>query len=77
MLALRHLEAEEEANRCPVCGGDSRECQDPKNQNAFEANFKRCYVTRNLITAMKGREDDPHERALVPLTLYHPERRKT
>lgn len=75
-LALHHLEAEQEANRCPVCGGDSRECQNPDYQRAYEAAFTRCYRTRTVGEAMKARENDPHSRALVASTRFHPERVK-
>lgn len=75
-LALHHLEAEEESHRCPVCGGDSRECQDPDYQRAYEAAFTRCYRTRAVGWAMKGRENDADSRALVASTRFHPDRVK-
>lgn len=75
-LALHHLEAEEEAHRCPVCGGDSRDCQNPANQRAYEAEFTRCYRTRVIGHAMKSRSNDDDSRALVASTRFHPERVK-
>ena len=76
-LALHHLEAEEETHRCPVCGGDARECHDPDYQRAYEASFTRCYRTKTVGIAMRGREDDPDSRALVAMTRFHPDRVKT
>ncbi|MFC0673554.1 hypothetical protein [Brachybacterium hainanense] len=75
-LALHSIEQEDEANRCPVCGGDKRTCQDPKNQRAYEAGFKRCYASRAVGWAMKARGDDADARALVAYTTFHPERVK-
>lgn len=75
-LALASVEAEEAANRCPVCGGDKRECQDPKRQHAYSASFTRCYPTLAVGRAMKQRGDDPDSRALVAHTIFHPERVK-
>lgn len=77
-LALHQVEAEEEAHRCSVCGGDARECQDPANQRAFETKFGRCYRTRSVAKAAKKRNDaDTDQRALVASTIFHPDRVKT
>lgn len=75
-LALHRLEQDEEAARCPVCGGPKAECQASENQRAFEADFARCYRTRAVSHAMRAREDDPDLKALVALTRFHPERVK-
>lgn len=75
-LALHHLEQEEEQHRCPVCGGDSRECQDPANQRAYEAAFARCYRTKAVGKAARARADDKDGKALVATTRFHPERVK-
>lgn len=48
-------------------------CQAPENQHAFEADFARCYMTRAVAIASKGRENDEHARALVARTIFHPE----
>lgn len=80
-LALHHREREEQGEKdqyeCPVCGGDSRECQNPDYQRAYVASFKRCYRTKTVGIAMRGREDDPDSRALVAMTKFHPDRVKT
>lgn len=80
-LALHRREREEQEERgqyeCPVCGGDSRECQNPDYQRAYEASFTRCYRTKTVGVAMRGREDDPDSRALVAMTRFHPDRVKT
>ena len=77
-LALHLVEVEEETHRCSVCGGDSRECQDPANQYAFETKFRRCYRTRSVAKAAKKRDDsDTDQRATVASTIFHPERVKT
>lgn len=80
-LALHRREREEQEERdqyeCPVCGGDSRECQNPDYQRAYEASFTRCYRTKTVGIAMRGREDDPDSRALVAMTRFHPDRVKT
>lgn len=75
-LSLHHYEAEEKSYRCPVCGGDSRECQDPAYQRAYEAAFTRCYRTRAVGHAMKSRSNDDDARALVASTRFHPDRVK-
>ena len=73
-LALHRVEQEEEANRCSVCGGDARECQDPANQRAYAAEFGRCFRTRNVAMATSNRhEDGPAARSLVVSTRFHPE----
>lgn len=74
MLALHQVEATEARYRCPVCGGDSRECQDPANSGAYVTKFGRCYVTRSHVWAMKTRTEDPDRQALVPRVEFHPER---
>jgi hypothetical protein len=71
--ALRQVEDVDEAHKCPVCGGDARECQDPKNQHAFETVFTRCYRTNSVSHAMDGRRGDPDARALAASTRFHPE----
>lgn len=80
-LALHRREREEQEEKdqyeCPVCGGDSRECQNPDYQRAYEASFTRCYRTKTVGIAMRGREDDPDSRALVAMTRFHPDRVKT
>lgn len=80
-LALHRREREEREEKdqyeCPVCGGDSRECQNPDYQRAYEASFTRCYRTKTVGVAMRGREDDPDSRALVAMTRFHPDRVKT
>lgn len=71
------VEQEEEANRCSICGGDKRECQDPDYQRAYEAAFGRCFRTRNVGMAMKGREkSDAELQSLVVNTRFHPDRVK-
>ncbi|MDN5685808.1 MAG: hypothetical protein L0G94_03875 [Brachybacterium sp.] len=75
-LALHYVEAEEESHRCPVCGGDARECQNPAYQRAYEAAFTRCYRTKVIGNAMKSRENDADSRALVASTRFHPDRVK-
>lgn len=75
-LALHQVEAEHEANRCPVCGGDARECQDPANGRAYTAEFTRCYRTKAIGKAMKSRDDDKDAAALVASTRFHPDRVK-
>lgn len=77
VLALRHLETEEAANRCPVCGGDARECQDPANQRAYVAEFRRCYRSRAIQWAGRGRESDPDRSSLAPTTRFDKTKRKT
>lgn len=80
-LALHRRERDEQEEKdqyeCPVCGGDSRECQNPDYQRAYEASFTRCYRTKTVGIAMRGREDDPDSRALVAMTRFHPDRVKT
>lgn len=75
-LALAEVEAEAERNRCPVCGGDSRECQNSDNSRAFEAKFGRCYRTKAVSKAMDARADDNAAKALVASTVFHPDRVK-
>lgn len=76
LLALREVEAEDESNRCPTCGGDARECQDPANQRAFEAHFTRCYRTKAVARAMDARGDDRDGTSLVASTRFYPDRVK-
>ena len=80
-LALHKREQDEQAEKdqyeCPVCGGDSRECQNPDYQRAYEASFSRCYRTKAVGKAMAKRADDKDSKALVAMTRFHPERVKT
>lgn len=66
-LALHELEREEEANRCIVCGGDSRVCQDPKNQHAHVVKVRRCFAGRAVNLALRSWENDTNFKTLVPL----------
>lgn len=75
-LALHMVEAEEALNRCSICGGDKRECQNPAYQRAYEAEFGRCFRTRNVDSAMRSRKDDEQVKSLVVNTRFHPERVK-
>lgn len=75
-LALHTLEAEEKSHECPICGGDSRECQNPAYQRAYEAAFTRCYRTKTVGNAMKARQNDDASQALVASTRFHPDRVK-
>lgn len=73
----RDEQAEKDTHECPICGGDSRECQNPDYQRAYEAEFGRCFRTKTVGKAMRGRADDPDSRALVAKTKFHPDRVKT
>ena len=75
--ALHDVETDAETHRCPVCGGDARECQDPANQRAYEATFTRCFRTKAIGQAMKTRGEDDDSKALAASTRFHPERVKT
>lgn len=70
------MEAEEEKNKCPICGGDAEQCQDPKNQRAFEAVFKRCYVGRAINAGMRARGDDPDAQSLVAFAKFDEAKQK-
>lgn len=71
------VESDERARRCPVCGGDSRDCQDSANQAAYHVEWSRCYVTRAHSIAMRARESDPQAGALVPHITLDPSRVRT
>lgn len=75
VLALRDNERIADENRCPACGGDKRECQDPANGRAFDVALARCYRTKVVSRTLEARDDrDP--RALVASTILRPERVK-
>ena len=57
-LAPDVLDAERNARKCPACGGDPGECQDPDNQHAYVVTTRRCYRTRALAEAQKKRTQD-------------------
>lgn len=61
-------EMEDEARRCPACGGDPDECQDTDNQHAYVVTTRRCYRTRALAEAQKARKTD-HDGVLWSVTL--------
>lgn len=76
-LALHYREAEEDQYRCPMCGGDKRECQDVANQHAYSTEYTRCYRTNAVSRASKSTENDQDSKSLVAHTKFHPERVKT
>lgn len=54
-LALREVEAELDAAKCPVCGGPAEECADRANQYAFEVSGRWCYRQKALIESMEAK----------------------
>lgn len=75
-LALHQIEQDEQANKCSVCGGDARECQDPANGRAYEVKLARCYRTKAVGKTMQRREGDKDSSAVVASTIFHQERVK-
>lgn len=71
------LDMEAKARRCPACGGDSTECQDPDNQHAFEVVLKRCYRSRAINDALKARKDDPDKSSLIISAKVNPAKKKS
>ena len=57
-MAEHVAQVEDEARKCPACGGDPGECQDPDNQHAYVVSTRRCYRTRALAEAQKKRTQD-------------------
>ena len=68
------LKAEQEAQRCPVCGGPKSECQDMDNQHAFEAAIGRCLRARAVAEAQRKRTD--HDGVFVMARL-NPDKKKS
>ena len=54
-MALREVESELEAAKCPVCGGPAEECADRANQHAFEVSGRWCYRQKALIESMEAK----------------------
>lgn len=67
---------DEEARKCSVCGGDSRECQDPAYGRAYEVTIGRCFRTKAVEKTTSRRGEDDHAGSLVASTIFHPERVK-
>ena len=76
-LADQQADAEAKARRCPACGGDATECQDPDNQHAYEVTLKRCYRSRAINDALKGRKDDPDKASLIITATVNPAKKKS
>lgn len=76
MLHEEMLEREKTENKCPLCGGDKRECQNLANQNAYEAHAKRCYRSKAAMQEIAKYNDD-YQSTIVAKTQLNPEKRKT
>ena len=68
-LALRQVEAEEEAATCPVCGGPRAECGDRANQYAFEVDGGWCYRRKALIEASEAKFKDKQGRVAAAASV--------
>ena len=54
-----------EASRCPVCGGDPKECQDRANQFAYEFDGTFCYRTRAQLEFMDAKTKDNQKARII------------
>lgn len=73
VLGVQIAEAHAAAGRCHACGGPADECQDPRNQHAYEVTFRRCYKTAASLEAQRKRTDMDGVQVVV---TYNPEKRK-
>ena len=74
-LAPDLAEAERNAGKCTQCGGPASECQDPRNQHAYEVTFRRCYRTEAVRTAEDRRgRNDMH--GVVTVVTFNPSKVK-
>ena len=71
------LDLEQQATRCPACGGDAAECQDTDNQHAYEVTLKRCYRSRAINEKLKARKDDPDKASLIITATVNPAKKKS
>ena len=76
-LAADVAAVEDDALKCPACGGPKSECQDPDNQHAYVVSLRRCYRTRAVQDAMKKRKDDPDLGSLLTVVTLDPTRKKS
>ena len=76
-LTEQQADAEAKARRCPACGGDATECQDPDNQHAYEVALKRCYRSRAINDTLKTRKDDPDKASLIITAHLNPAKKKS
>lgn len=65
-LGLATLEMEEEANRCPACGGDVRECQNPANRFKYDIESNKCFKQATVIRKSSSYMADKYASAIVP-----------
>ena len=68
---------EDAEGKCPACGGPKAECQDPDNQHAYVATFKRCYRTRAIEEARRTRKNDPDMGSLLIAVHLDPTKKKS
>lgn len=70
--------AAQDANRCPVCGGDDPEglCQNPRYQHAWDVQVRRCYKQRAVLMAMERVAKDPYAGTFVPVVTLNEARAK-
>lgn len=65
-LALHQLEAQEAADRCPLCGLPKLVCRAPENQYGFEPEAERCHATWAILQRQdRLGGDDVHNRSLA------------
>lgn len=72
MLALEAVEAEEKAYACPICGGDSRECQAPESRFAYDHETRRCYKQEVVMMNAERYAKDRMAGTIVPKVSRNP-----
>lgn len=73
VLGVQIAELRESEGRCKACGGPASECQDVRNQHAYEVEFRRCYRTAAALEAQRKRTDMDGVQVVV---TYNPAKRK-
>lgn len=73
-LGFEAAQAVEAAEKCEACGGPKAECQDTDNQHAYEVTFRRCYRTRAVLEAQRGRQDMD---GILTVVTLNPDKKKS
>lgn len=76
-MAVDVADTEHAAKKCPACGGDPDECQNPDNQHAFEVTLRRCFKSRAVQEALTARKKDPHASSLVVTVKLNADKKKS
>lgn len=67
----------DDPDKCSVCGGDKRVCQDPDAQHAWVVEARRCYKSLAVAEWMERRKNEKHAHTLHLTARIDDSRRKS